>query len=480
MRGLALLLSLLALSQLLLAGGLALVRQPIAPYFILLNRQKTDDRRDIVLITSEGWLARVVLDDPPLTMTRDLVGPETLWMVTARSAQHGYYLLTLDVMDEDPSPQTLVYPLNFISGGSGFMDCTFAKPYFVPSPASQIIAVIEQDYGSPTRSESERLLLVDSQGERVRPLTGDLRGIITFRWSPDGDWLVLAWYDEESRIYTDRVDPATGRRERVAAMGLLPVFSPAGEVAFWRGEDCRFYQLSPAGPQRLAVSEEHELRAMAWLPDGRLLVEKLLPGFRNQLHFLDLDANELTPVMPGTEWNGWRGLSPDGQWVYLVDREDSSLYRVRVDGGPPQHLLHIGSRFDQGAPLYQVNAGRDLVILADPGDGPAAIYRLSTHDSLRQALFKVQPGMDLMAYRLTPDKRALLVTSVVRMAESNQFRSQVYHVRLHDGATTRLPDGDFYGFVDWEQGDWNGCPVAGLAGLLLVGAVGLAMWGRAA
>jgi eukaryotic-like serine/threonine-protein kinase len=78
--------------------------------------------------------------------------------------------------------------------------------------------------------------------------------------------------------------------------------------------------------------------ALAWTPDGRILVFVGRHGGINQLYVRALDSDEARPLK-GTEWAQAPAVSPDGQWVaFWADR---AIRRVPISGGPVVDLASV-------------------------------------------------------------------------------------------------------------------------------------------
>jgi len=123
-------------------------------------------------------------------------------------------------------------------------------------------------------------------------------------------------------------------------------------------------------------------------PDGETLAVVLRHGGRLRLHVVRADGSLPRPLSDAVDVRGAPDWSPDGRWIAVggSDASGEALFRVPVDGGPPERLV-------DGAALNPVWSPRgDLIVYA--GRQVTGLHAL-TAVNLRDGSRKELEGIEL-------------------------------------------------------------------------------------
>ena len=224
------------------------------------------------------------------------------------------------------------------------------------------------------------------QGQRIDKtplvLTGHMDRITGLAWSPDGNRLASASYDGTVGLWDtthigqgnvhvlERLKGHTGKVRSVA-------FHPDGSVLASGGQDrkIRLWQASDGKSSGVLASDSHQLSALAFSPDGQLIVcgnftppkPKHLtlftyPAGKTQLQFSGHDNLVMATA-----------FHPSGRWLATGggDHKEILLWRAsngeilsRLEGKGADHLC---SRILQRWALYQLGSDLQLCFHQQPG-----------------------------------------------------------------------------------------------------------------
>jgi serine/threonine protein kinase/WD40 repeat protein len=224
---------------------------------------------------------------------------------------------------------------------------------------------------------------------------------------------------------------------------LTPTASPDGaEVAFLSdvGGHANLWVISTASGELRQVTSERDSEVAVgvpiWSTDGRSIVfvsSGERPGFDFGLWLLNPDGSGLRNLVPRGLGAAW---SSDGRWVYYVERPNSALKKISVDGGTSivvrsQRVRNvIGSH---GATLYYI-IERPLVDgrpefeihAATPETGPSRL--LARIPSSRVGIWQI------LNPALSPDGKELALPL------TDGFTTNVFALSTSSGAWRQVTD----------------------------------------
>ncbi|MBI2535514.1 MAG: PD40 domain-containing protein [Gemmatimonadetes bacterium] len=178
-------------------------------------------------------------------------------------------------------------------------------------------------------SARDRLVLVDRRGN-VTPLTEELRGYGSPRFSPDGRSVAVRITDSGSEdIWIYGVESGTLSRITFEGNATYPAWFPDGKrVAFSSARDGRrslYWRPADgsADAQVLVAVDRNELWETVWSPDGRMLaIRGRNPNTRMDLWTAQLEAGQVPqPLLETPFMESSPALSPDGRWLAYVSDE---------------------------------------------------------------------------------------------------------------------------------------------------------------
>ncbi len=204
--------------------------------------------------------------------------------------------------------------------------------------------------GRFTQSWSLVIRNLETGAEREIPLPLDNYKGLTARWSPDGRSLLAAGGIEKDRDGLYRIDPATGKTERILRVGegriWDGVWSADGKSVFYVHDDDEL-KTRRLVMRRLATGEETEMyteppadnyfRDMALSPDGSDLalcraktLSVLSLKDRTVRDVATLPREDALNQISGVAW------TPDGKHLIFSQGKypKSELWRIPLKGGP--------------------------------------------------------------------------------------------------------------------------------------------------
>jgi serine/threonine-protein kinase len=158
-------------------------------------------------------------------------------------------------------------------------------------------------------------------------------------------------------------------------------------------------ELTPAEHLTSAGFGRPHHTAMAFSPDGKMLVFAGTAGTTRQLYKRPLDQAEAEPI-PGTEGGDGPFFSPDGQWLGFY--ADNSLKKISTGGGPAVPICKLEGN------LWGATWGGDGSIVFAEGD----LKQVSAQGGEPKVLLKINDSDSSYASpEFLPDGRTLLFTN---------------------------------------------------------------------
>lgn len=175
-----------------------------------------------------------------------------------------------------------------------------------------------------------------ASGKRKHALPDGIGGASELLFSPDGESLVAANYDNDIRIWKTRSGELVRKIEDMTGAMFAAQFTPDGKQLLMAGLDETVYVLDGATFQKLRTYKGHgeTIAALAVSPDGKMIVTG---GFdvsttRNpvKVAFWDAASGKVLKTVRAPHRVVSLAFSPDSQWVAMTagDKE-ISLFRAR-------------------------------------------------------------------------------------------------------------------------------------------------------
>jgi dipeptidyl aminopeptidase/acylaminoacyl peptidase len=173
-----------------------------------------------------------------------------------------------------------------------------------------------------SRGEGRQVYLISINGGEARAITKVDGGVGSFTWAPAGDRILLSVQEPESA-------EAKAELERYGAFEI--------EDSKWRNSHLWMLDVDEQGqtsePERLTEGDFH-VSSGDWSPDGSRIAyvrqpdSKLLSSLNTDIHVLDVESGESTPLVVGPGPDGGPEWSPDGRWILFSEYEGDpgSLY----------------------------------------------------------------------------------------------------------------------------------------------------------
>ena len=253
------------------------------------------------------------------------------------------------------------------------------------------------------RDEDRQIYLISAAGGEAFKLTEHKGGINGYEWSPDGKRIAFTSTEPESKE----------SKAREKQYGKFEV-----EDAEYRMIHLWLAEVEPgkvAEAKRLTSGEEFTVGGFAWSPDGKKIAFAHRPdplinsGPKSDISILDIESQEITPLVTQDGSDGNPRWSPDGQWIsFSTSMGDDRFYvngkiaKIPAGGGP---ITVLTSAFDESPYLIDwiksgvvFMAGERVFMrlyLLDPANGnvtrigatPESIFGVSFADDGKAAAF---------------------------------------------------------------------------------------------
>jgi serine/threonine protein kinase len=316
---------------------------------------------------------------------------------------------------------------------------------------------------SPESDVYQLYLLSIATGEaRLIALTGNPNiGDMSPSLSPDGRWLVFTRFATaplEGELMAQRLKPGAdfalqGEPFPIADQARLPKaigWSPESRtMVFLAGQNLREWTAEPQGQVRevYTATEEIENATVTWLEDGRARIIAAVGSWDSDLWMLPLDpathqaTGQQEPRASSTQFEERPVLSPDGsRLVFLSERTgQSQLWLADADGKNESQVTRLKAT-RLSVPNWD-REGRRLVFHARLPE--LKLFTVDPDTAVGPRMIEAT-GVDVDG---NPTALSLAAPSWAAdgehvYANTSGGRTQVYRVRVADGATEPLFEGD--------------------------------------
>lgn len=181
------------------------------------------------------------------------------------------------------------------------------------------------------------LQVSDYDGYNARPILTSGRPIMSPAWSPDGEHVAYVSFEGgRSAVYVQEV--ASGERRRVSGrtgINGAPAWSPDGErlaVALSHEGNPELYVLDLESDETQRITNNRAIdTSPTWGPEGRALFFTSDRSGSPQIYRVAVEGSR-SPERVTFEgrYNAAPALSPDGERLAFVHREDNGNYRIAV------------------------------------------------------------------------------------------------------------------------------------------------------
>jgi TolB protein len=244
--------------------------------------------------------------------------------------------------------------------------------------------------GSPP-AQHFQLVVADADGANPHVVLDSRQPIMSPAWSPDGNWLAYASFENRHEsIYVQQV--RSGERRLVSARlgaNTAPSFSPDGRklALVLGGSDGNLdvYVLDLASQQLTRMTDDPAIDTEpVWTPDGRSLFFTSDRGGGPQIYEIGLEpgARPKRITFEGS-YNADPRISPDGTKLAMMT-QDGASYHIAVQdlaSGTVSVLSH--GRLDK-SPSFAPNG--DMLIYAATENGRGVLQRVSVDGVTSQRL----------------------------------------------------------------------------------------------
>ncbi len=272
------------------------------------------------------------------------------------------------------------------------------------SPDGEQVAYVVRSESRERNAYDSQIRIVDAAGKSDLPLAGSHYSDRSPRWAPDGRRLaLLSNRGGNSQVYVS--DPTEGGMHKVtnaatgvgrflwsadgkqiAYLSVDPIRTEeaarikAGDDPIVRGESLRYSRIyvipAKGGKSRLITTDDHHVLSFDWSPDGSKMAyaAQKTPenrwAFHVDLHEIDLETGQSTPLVTQEGRDANPSYSPDGKWVAFHTQGGTLNYFAERDvalapsgGGHVQPLrrFYSGDVFRGGDRFWWSDDGSRLI-----------------------------------------------------------------------------------------------------------------------
>jgi Tol biopolymer transport system component len=203
---------------------------------------------------------------------------------------------------------------------------------------------------------------VDRQGN-IEPLALPARIYGALKLSPDGKRLAIGVTEQKSDIYICDIVRGTETKLTKEGNSSNPLWTPDGErivlARFEENSQQRDLLWAPAdgsGGAEVLISAQRGLSPWSWSPDGKWLTfYQTRPQTGFDLSILPMEDRGEPKVILGTEFDEWGpAFSPDGRYIAYTSNRDGNP-QIYVRPYPAMNRIILISRESGEEPLWSAN-----------------------------------------------------------------------------------------------------------------------------
>lgn len=175
-----------------------------------------------------------------------------------------------------------------------------------------------------------------ASGKRKHALPDGIGGASELVFSPDGESLVAANYDNDIRVWKTRSGELVRKIEDMTGAMFTAQFTPDGKQLLMAGLDETVYVLDGSTFQKLRTYKGHgeTIAALAVSPDGKMVVTGGFDVRTTQnpvkVVFWDAASGKVLKTVRSPHRVVSLAFSPDSQWVAMTSGDkEISLFRAR-------------------------------------------------------------------------------------------------------------------------------------------------------
>ena len=232
----------------------------------------------------------------------------------------------------------IVYDESSVGSGTGFISTI--------NPDGTGYTPIADSLDWPRFSPDGTKIAVADTGRRIKVMNQDGTGLVTVVQS-NGIPRDPAWSPDQTRIAFENVVPGTYWELLIVTVSngqttipftrytgtiRTPAWSPRGDrIAFERNGD--IWTIQPDGTNLTQLTFHQRAASPDWSPDGSKLVFRGAVGNNWDIHVMNSDGSNETPLTDDAASDDWPAWSPDGsKIVFYSSRSPAGIYTMNVDG----------------------------------------------------------------------------------------------------------------------------------------------------
>ena len=312
--------------------------------------------------------------------------------------QPGDVLSRLVAVDAMTGKQTVLFESN-----GGLLDGTA----WLPDGSGLLVLSWSRDSNFTRR----QILEVSPRDHTARAITHDINDYSDLSISADGRLLATVLNQNHFDFFvTPASDMNSGRVQQLTSSGGVNRFAwtPGGQMILEEQQGALSLFHPDTGNKTLLTSAQQEGSALhpSACANGRYVVFSMLArgGAAKQLIWrMDAGGGNLRPISDGHD-DEHPVCSPEGQWVYYLDRTNSRLTRVPLDGGKPERL----SDTPEYGPV-DISPDGKLAAFGATGTAKKHLALVPVDSPQNEKLVEFQhPAQSFGAVRFTPDGKAVV------------------------------------------------------------------------
>jgi len=312
--------------------------------------------------------------------------------------QQGDALTSLVAVDAITGKQTVIF-----ESKDGFLDKTAWLP-----DGSGLLAL---SYGRDNNFSRPQIVEVSYRDHTARAITHDINDYSDLSISADGHMVATVLNQHRYDFFvTPAPDLNRGQAQQLTSGAGVFRFSwtPDGQVILEEQQGTLSLFHPDTGNKTLLTSSQQEGAALHPFAcaNGRYVVFSMLArgdATKQPIWRMDAGGGNLKRITDG-QWDEHPVCSPDGQWVYYLDRTNARLTRVLLDGGKPERL---SERPEYGP--FDISPDGKLAAFAASGTDKKQLAVVPVDSPQNAKLVEFQhPVQSFGAVRFTPDGKAVV------------------------------------------------------------------------